>query len=123
MQMTKEAGAAIGKLIRHAQKHPRRWLKVYREHIRPKAMEFELLRYRSNLDNVRIAECGSWGVAYEITIPLADAIAMLRTYPDSVYILDLHPNVVRLMAASGNVQAIFLEGAILAMYDEPIPQP
>jgi len=43
-----------------------------------------------------------------------DAIVALLATPDSAYILDLHPDVVRLMAASGNEPAILLEATVRA---------
>jgi len=51
---------------------------------------------------------------------LADAVCTLIVHPDSAYILDLHPDVVRLMAASGNEPAIILERAVRAMHGEAI---
>lgn len=43
-----------------------------------------------------------------------DALAALVAWDDCAYILDLHPDVVRLMAASGNEPAILLEATVRA---------
>jgi len=120
--MTKEAEAAIAKLVRHAKDHERKWLDVYHEYVNPIDEELTRVWESHSIGRVTPGAYDSGGMRTAVFIIFADAASVLQTYPDSVYILDLHPNVVRLMAASGNVQAIFLEGAILAMYDEPIPQ-
>ena len=50
-----------------------------------------------------------------------DALLALIAWDDCAYILDLHPHVVRLMAASGNQPAILLESAVIAMHEEHKP--
>lgn len=45
-----------------------------------------------------------------------DATDALVVWDDCAYILDLHPDVVRLMAAAGNGPAILLEAAVIAMH-------
>ena len=45
-----------------------------------------------------------------------DALLAFIAWDDCAYILDLHPHVVRLMAASGNQPAILLESAVIAMH-------
>lgn len=121
MQVANEAEAAVTRLIRHAKGRWRKWSDVYKAHTKSRISEIHDLWHTSNLVDVNTKEVRTWDLGYTVECTVVPAVAMLRTYPDSVYILDLHPNVVRLMAASGNVQAIFLEGAVLAMHDEPIP--
>jgi len=55
----------------------------------------------------------SWDIATDAVLPLV-------VQPDCAYILDLHPDVVRLMAASGNQPAILMEAAVIAMHKENV---
>lgn len=49
-----------------------------------------------------------------------DAVLALINQPDCAYILDLHPDVVRLMAASGNQPAILMDRAVRVMHGETV---
>lgn len=60
-------------------------------------------------------DCACNGRAWDVA---SDAILVLIVHPDCAYILDLHPDVVRLMAASGNQPAILLERTIRIMHGE-----
>ena len=68
------------------------------------------------------ARGAAWDAAYDAARDAAcGAMLALIAWDDCAYILDLHPHVVRLMAASGNQPAILLESAVIAMHEERKP--
>lgn len=121
-------GAHIDRIIDHAARYPHKWADAW------ESQDTELEEARWEADRV------AWTTAVDkstdpvnssktvntITAnrPISfvhgpnQAIVALAAWDDCAYILDLHPDVVRTMAFSGNHPAALLYVAVMAMREE-----
>lgn len=121
-------GAHIDRILDHAARYPHKWEAAWKPH----AKELE--------EVLRAADRDAWATAVNknttpgtrsgkmrsMTAPRPrrydrgpnQAIIALVAWDDCAYILDLHPDVVRTMAFSGNHPAALLYVAVMAMREE-----
>jgi len=79
---------------------------------------FDLATALDRFEDLQVTRGAVRRKANIVWLAATDATDALVAWDDCAYILDLHPDVVRLMAASGNEPAILMEAAVIAMHEE-----
>lgn len=113
---------SIKRLRRHAALHPHKW--VHMEYTEARAAAWYMAKGLLHPDHILMARAESKKLySAELSGPEASALLhategaflALAAWDDCAYMLDLHPDVVRTLSASGNPAAILLLPAVIAI--------
>lgn len=110
----------INAVLAHARTYPHKWTTGYYSEARAAALLATVPYVPGHIRVSAKTEAGRLGTnssfeSVALIHAVEDAFLALASWPDCAYILDLHPDVVRTLAGSGNHAAALLLPGIIAM--------